>query len=51
MTPREADFVIEVLRACKAELEAMEGTYEEYAVSGHLMEQLDEAIDIVEGQA
>lgn len=51
MTPREADFVIEVLRACKAELGAMEDTYEEYVVSGHLMEQLDEAIDIVEGQA
>lgn len=51
MTPRDSDFVSEVLKACKSELSAMEDTYDEYVVSGHLMEQIEEAIRIVEGQA
>lgn len=50
MTPRDLDFVLEVLRACKSELTAMEDTYDEYVVSGHLMDQIDEAIELVEGQ-
>jgi hypothetical protein len=49
MTREEQEFVTEVLRSAKVEIEAMEDTFHEYVASGHLLEQLEEAIRIMGG--
>lgn len=50
MTKTELQFVVEVLKSCRAEFVAMEDTYDDYVVSGPLLEELDEAITILEGE-
>lgn len=50
MTPLQREFLLEVLRSAKAEIEAMEETYDDYVASGHLIDQLDEAIITLAGE-
>lgn len=49
MTEAEWDIVTEALKSAKVEIEAMEDTYADYVASGHLLEQLEQAIEIMEG--
>lgn len=49
MTDIERQFLIEALRSAKRELEEMEETYDDYVVTGHLMDQIDAAIAILGG--
>lgn len=49
MNREDIEYVLEVLRSCWAELEAMESTYDDYAVAGHLAEQVEIAIELLEG--
>jgi hypothetical protein len=48
MTNDDLAYVIEALRACWAEISAMEASFEEYVVAGHLEEQVEQAIEILE---
>lgn len=43
--------VLESLKGAKAEIEAMEFTYDDYCPSGKLMDQIDEAIKFLETEA
>jgi hypothetical protein len=51
ITLSELRVVLEALKSAKAEIEAMEDTYHDYVAAGHLLEQIDEAIDLVKGGA
>lgn len=42
------ELVRETLRACWAEIEAMQDTYDDYVAAGHLEEQVHEALGILE---
>jgi len=42
-------YILEALRSAKVELEAVEDTFGDYTPSGHLFDQLEEAIELVEG--
>jgi len=48
MNKKELDLVYEALLGAYEELEAFESTYAEYVTSGKLMEQIEEAIKLVE---
>jgi len=48
MDREELELVLEALKGCWAEIEAMEGTYEDYVTSGHLEEQVEYAIHALE---
>lgn len=48
MNPHKAELIEEALRSALAEIEAMEGTYDDYVASGKLIEQLEEAIALIE---
>jgi hypothetical protein len=43
--------VLEALKSCWSEIEAMESTYEDYVASGRLAEQVEAAITILEGHS
>lgn len=49
MTLTEYELVLEALKGAKSEITAMEDTYDDYVAAGKLLEQLDEAIEILEG--
>lgn len=48
MDKKKKAIVLEVLVSCKIELESMEQDIEEYISSGRLMEQIENAITIME---
>ena len=49
LTEEQIEFVVEALRGAQSEISAMETTYDDYVSSGDLLEQLEEAIEIMEG--
>jgi hypothetical protein len=48
MNSRKAEQVLEALRAAQTEIEAMEDSYEDYVAAGHLIEQIEDAVHLME---
>jgi len=51
MNEPERLHVLEALKSALSELSAMEETYDDYVTTGDLLDQIEEAITIVEGWA
>jgi len=45
---REIAYLLETLRSCKVEIEAVEDEFEEYVCSGHLVDQIEEGIAMLQ---
>jgi hypothetical protein len=48
MNHDDLEFIAETIRSCWTEIEAMERTYDDYCVAGHLEEQVEQALEMLE---